>query len=981
MRKNLIGIALFVTMVACGGSDETSSPPPTYALTGFATLSGQPSSGGLVVTLIGPSTAATVTAADGAYDFAGLRDGTYAVTATAGSTLERVRTVAVQVEGADASADPIAFTPVGILAGRVTLGAATGNAGISVIVAGTSAAGMTDDAGDYVIADVPAGSHDVVATLPGYAAGLAPAVDVPFGTTGSVPDLVLSPGGTAAIRGSAFLAGGGAAAGATVTVDGTAFATTVADDGSFELTGMPDGAYTVTIDAGDYGDRIPGVIAVAGGSGYLLDGSLYPMLPIDLPRGRRLASEYAGDGWSVAPGGGAVALAVDKALGGAFTLEVAPLDGPTRIVAGDVTGYGWNADGSRLWARTRDGSGGGQVLIHTVATGETRVVGGAPDLNSVSWLDEEWVRISTYTAPNIGYSLASAAGSTLPLGTNAAYYGYDAATRRYLWGTVTDGVYSLELADLAAGTSSRIAANVSSVSLLGAQGAALFFDAPAAGRGTLKILRLATGAVETVEADAAVGSAASPDKAKVLYKGAGDALKLLTVSTGATVQVATNVYVYAFLNDAWARVWTDRDTVTGATTLRMLDVAAGSTTVLATTVYGNTPYSGTSPGGAHLYYFSSYDSGTNSATLGVFTFATKANYPAVATGVRTSNVSWTPNGNRIQFLKTDGTLHSYLVGGTPVQIAAATVAGYMVTADSAHAIVFRGYAYPIYASVGWVSLGGGAETTIATNASYSYALSPSGATMYLLNAYDGVTFMGTLRAVNTATAARTDMATSVYAVIPSPDSAGVVFWKDRDAATGLAGAYVAAAFSTAPTYVGPLAAPGDVKFSPDGHTAVVRWSHYWDATNEMALYYARAVPVTGGTPGPYLYNVYDYWVVDGRFNAKIAFNRANGTAAGLYAVPFNGSAVSLGSQVQSSTVSTSPDGSRLAFVRSWDAARGTGILSVVSQTSTAVTDVLDRAASFSWFTAGGEPRLLARREGTPPPFRFQDGAYVMSPLP
>lgn len=988
MRRLLTGALALVLAAACGGGDEsTPPPPPTYTISGVATLAGQASSASLVVTLVGPSTAAAVTAADGSYSFTGAGNGTYAVTAVADSTLERSRTVAVTVDGADATAEPIAFTPVGSLTGRVTLGAATGNAGISVIVSGTGAAGVTDDAGSYTLTDVPAGSHDVVATLPGYAAGISPAVAVPFDATGNVPDLVLAPGGTASIRGSAFLAGGGAAVGATVTVDGTAFTTTVGADGSFELLGLPDGAYSVTIDAGEYHERIPGVITVAGGSGYLLDGSLYPMLPIDLPRGTRIASEYVGDGWSVAPGGHAVAFKVDPTLAGSYTLEVAAVDGAVRVVAQGVTGHSWNSDGSRVWAWTRDPSTStGDVLIHTVATGETRVVASAvANLYNLSWVGNDWVRIDTYdyATSTYGYSLASAAGATIPLGSSIALFGHDAATNRYLWGTVVDsanGVATLELADLTAGTTAQVAANVYYyyTANLGTAGAFLFFDAPSAGRGTLKLLNIATGALQTVEADSKLGGIyASPNQAKVLFLGTGDVLKLMTVATAASVQVATNVYSWGFANDAGAWIQTDRDTVTGRTTLRYLDVAAATTTLVTAAFAGR----GDSPNGTHVYHLSNYDSTTGSYTLGVFTVASKSNYPSVATGVRDWPIRWAPNENRVQFLKTDGALYSYLVGGTPNLVAAATVNDYEVTPDSARAIVYRGAAYPVYGTVGRVSLGGGAETTVASNVyMYNRPRSADGAVQYFLSAFNGTTYMGTLRAVNLSTGAATDMASNVYSMAPSPDSAGVLFWTDYNTTTGLGTAKVAAAYSTTPTQIGTSSLYYEYQFSPDGHTATVRLGRYYDDADQVYEGYVQSVPVIGGTLGPYVYGVYEWWTANDRFFAKVYYNRANGSGY-LYSVPFTGSYSQLGSNVHSSSVATSPDGARLSFVRNWDQARGTGVLSTVRVTETARTDVLDRTASHAWFNDGTSDRILAYRKGTPPPFRFQDGLYLMAPLP
>src|SRR5512140_2993099 len=75
MRRLLTGALALVLAVACGGGAESTPPPPTYTISGVATLAGQASSASLVVTLVGPSTAAAVTAADGSYSFTGAANG------------------------------------------------------------------------------------------------------------------------------------------------------------------------------------------------------------------------------------------------------------------------------------------------------------------------------------------------------------------------------------------------------------------------------------------------------------------------------------------------------------------------------------------------------------------------------------------------------------------------------------------------------------------------------------------------------------------------------------------------------------------------------------------------------------------------------------------------------------------------------------------------------------------------------------------
>ena len=122
--------------------------------------------------------------------------------------------------GESVTAGDLNLTPVGDIAGRATLaGAATGNLGIMVFLAGTSYSAMTDDAGSYTISGVPAGTgYVLVATsviTGGYDACTASASVSAF-TTSPVGDLALQAHvtvpATASISGHVTLAGSGVGA-------------------------------------------------------------------------------------------------------------------------------------------------------------------------------------------------------------------------------------------------------------------------------------------------------------------------------------------------------------------------------------------------------------------------------------------------------------------------------------------------------------------------------------------------------------------------------------------------------------------------------------------------------------------------------------------------------------------------------------------------------------------------------------------------
>jgi hypothetical protein len=110
-------------------------------------------------------TASTSTGSNGAYEFNNVIPGTYTVYASSRDSREGAVTTNVIVSaGARAVAADLQLTPVGSLSGRIKLdGGETGSLGFLVFLAGTSYMAITNDAGDFTISGIPAGSgYDVV---------------------------------------------------------------------------------------------------------------------------------------------------------------------------------------------------------------------------------------------------------------------------------------------------------------------------------------------------------------------------------------------------------------------------------------------------------------------------------------------------------------------------------------------------------------------------------------------------------------------------------------------------------------------------------------------------------------------------------------------------------------------------------------------------------------------------------------------------
>ena len=136
------------------------------------------------------SLAGTVTtSSDGSYTFNNLAPGTYTVYAT--STYSNTKAVCPNIvvrAGETTDAEELSLTATGSIAGTITIDeASSGNMGFVVFVAGTSYLAITDDAGKYMINDIPAGnSYMVVATKDGVIHLLSTSVSVGANETTTV---------------------------------------------------------------------------------------------------------------------------------------------------------------------------------------------------------------------------------------------------------------------------------------------------------------------------------------------------------------------------------------------------------------------------------------------------------------------------------------------------------------------------------------------------------------------------------------------------------------------------------------------------------------------------------------------------------------------------------------------------------------------------------------------------------------------------
>jgi len=220
------------------GKDFTATQN-TYAVSGTVTFGGSGLSG-VQVTAGGSS---ATTGADGKYSIAGLTAGSYTVTAAKApytfSPGSRGVTVGPSAAGADFTADRTYA-----VSGSVTLGG-SGLPGVTVSAGGQTATTAAD--GTYTISGLTAGTYTVTPSRSEYAFSptTQPATVGPdaAGLDFAAAQVTYSIAGSAKV-GDVGLAG--------VSISAGGSTTTTAADGTFTISGLAAGSYTVTPSLGEY---------------------------------------------------------------------------------------------------------------------------------------------------------------------------------------------------------------------------------------------------------------------------------------------------------------------------------------------------------------------------------------------------------------------------------------------------------------------------------------------------------------------------------------------------------------------------------------------------------------------------------------------------------------------------------------------------------------------------------------------------------
>ncbi|MFM2152674.1 MAG: hypothetical protein RL199_1109, partial [Pseudomonadota bacterium] len=265
---------------------------PLGRLLGRVRLTGATSSAGATVFLSGTDRS-TYTDDAGSFVLDDVLPGDWTLQVMAPGFRAESRAVAVaagsdtRVPDWDLTALSPADLPVGTLTGRVRLGgASTGNAGITVALAGTSWVGFTDDAGLFSLRDVLPGTYELLAMRSGYTRGSTAGVVVRAGqTTGATPmDLVAAPstgggGGGGEVRGQALLVGQTDHAGTVVRMTGGTLTTPLEQrtdaSGRYAFTSVPAGVYELSMTHAPYQPVVVSNVVSQAGTFRVPDATMF----------------------------------------------------------------------------------------------------------------------------------------------------------------------------------------------------------------------------------------------------------------------------------------------------------------------------------------------------------------------------------------------------------------------------------------------------------------------------------------------------------------------------------------------------------------------------------------------------------------------------------------------------------------------------------------------------------------------------------
>ncbi len=222
---------------------------------------------GVTVTA-GTGTANTL--ADGTWSLQNLAAGSLTVTAALNGYSGASENASITA-GNNTTAGTLALAPVnpGNVTGQVVNGAGTGLSGATVSAQGLTV--NTDAAGNYTLANLPAGAATITASATGFANGTA-TVNVAAGTTMSAPAITLG-SSSGSITGTVKSSAGAAITGASVSFGGGS--ATTSSTGSYTIAGVPASTIQLVASASGFQSSTQNV-TVAGGATATANFTLAP---------------------------------------------------------------------------------------------------------------------------------------------------------------------------------------------------------------------------------------------------------------------------------------------------------------------------------------------------------------------------------------------------------------------------------------------------------------------------------------------------------------------------------------------------------------------------------------------------------------------------------------------------------------------------------------------------------------------------------
>jgi YVTN family beta-propeller protein len=242
------------------GSDvnlRTLRLTPVGSISGTVQLEGASDHSGIKVYVPGTSYDATTDSA-GSFAISGVPEGTYAVKAEKANygsiTMKDIPVLAGQDSAIDLFILP---SVVGSVSGSVWLQAAADYAGILITLrrdVGTTYLATTNPAGEYAFYDVPIGSYQLIATMPGYVSQQS-AVTIATGSNTLPSKNLIINTNKGTLSGTITRNNISVHSGIQVIVAGTGYAAFTDESGAYTLTNVPQGAYTVFVKADGYSAR------------------------------------------------------------------------------------------------------------------------------------------------------------------------------------------------------------------------------------------------------------------------------------------------------------------------------------------------------------------------------------------------------------------------------------------------------------------------------------------------------------------------------------------------------------------------------------------------------------------------------------------------------------------------------------------------------------------------------------------------------